>query len=107
MPRLRRLCVDWKARELARLKRDLEELHRHDFEQAEIERRRKLTEEERKEEDEQLIKEGKKKSADREKGKMQFMQKYYHKGAFYMDEDTIKKSQAVQAGKLDPRLKGT
>lgn len=87
------------------MKRDLEEQHRYAFEQAEIERRRNLTDEQRRLEDEKLIKEGKKKSSERETGKMRFMQKYYHKGAFYMDEDTIEKSEASQKGKLDPRLK--
>lgn len=73
-----------------------------ELEQEEIDRRRKLTDEERLKEDEELVKQGKKKGSEREKGKMQFMQKYYHKGAFYMDDDTINKTKH----KMDPRLKG-
>ncbi|CAM9648046.1 unnamed protein product [Chrysoparadoxa australica] len=80
---------DWKVRELQRVKRDQEEREKILKEAAEVERRRKLTPEARKAEDEaRRAKEGKLK---KEKPKIGFMQKYYHKGAFYMDDDTLAK----------------
>ena len=71
----------WKVRELQRVKRDRDLRLVHEQEKAETERRRGLTDEQRAAEDAAL---GKNKVED--KGKWKFMQKYYHKGAFYMDE---------------------
>lgn len=74
----------WKLRELKRLRREREAIEAKEAELAEIERRRNLTEEERRAEDEAHL------AAQREekegRGKMGFMQKYFHKGAFYQDE---------------------
>ncbi|KAG0223740.1 splicing factor, Prp19-binding domain-containing protein [Mortierella sp. GBAus27b] len=75
----------WKLRELKRIKRDREELEAREAEKAEIERRRELTEEERVKEDmEYLAKKAKEEQATRD-GKP--IEKYYHKGAFFMDSD--------------------
>jgi microfibrillar-associated protein 1 len=66
-----------------RVKRDRDERTKFLQEKNEILRRRAMTEEERQAEDEKL-------GADHNSKKQQvaynFMQKYYHKGAFYMDE---------------------
>ena len=77
--------AEWQLRELARLRRDSAAAEAKALEAAEIARRRLLTDEERMVEDEKL---GKKKEKSKARG---FMQKYFHKGAFYMDEDTLAK----------------
>ncbi|CAO3672012.1 unnamed protein product [Umbelopsis ramanniana] len=73
----------WKIRELLRIKRDKEERIARDREREEIERRREMPEEERLKEDLERARESRKK----DRSKHQFMQKYYHKGAFYQDND--------------------
>eukprot|EP01136_Pigoraptor_vietnamica_P044028 Opistho-1_new@1761 len=76
----------WKVRELKRIKRDRDERIAIEKERAEIERVRNMTDEERRRYELQNPKEHK------EKAKMKFLQKYYHKGAFYMDtEDEVLK----------------
>lgn len=73
----------WKVRELKRIKRDREAVEEREKEIAEIERRRNLTVEERRREDEEhLAKQQEEKDS---KGKMGFMGKYFHKGAFFQD----------------------
>ncbi|KAI1377460.1 splicing factor, Prp19-binding domain-containing protein [Hypoxylon crocopeplum] len=74
----------WKLRELKRIKREREAIEAREKERAEIERRRNLTEEERKAEDEAFL--AKQKEEKDSKGKMSYMQKYFHKGAFYREE---------------------
>ncbi|KAF9354180.1 Microfibrillar-associated protein 1 [Mortierella sp. NVP85] len=75
----------WKLRELKRIKRDREELEAREAEKAEIERRRELTEEERVKEDlEYLAKKAKEEQAS--KGP-KTIEKYHHKGAFFMDSE--------------------
>lgn len=87
----------WRVRELKRLKRARAAIEEREAELAEVERRRNLTEEERAAEDEAHL------AAQREekdgKGKMGFMQKYFHKGAFFRDE-------AEAAGLLQRDLMG-
>ena len=56
-----------------------------------MERRRNMTDEERAAEDARL---GLNKP--KEKQKWRFMQKYYHKGAFYMDDESIRDAQDVR-----------
>lgn len=75
----------WKLRELKRIKKAKEEREEYIEELAQTERRRNMTDEERRLDD---IRIGK--NAPKDKAEMKFMQKYYHKGAFYMDEDSIK-----------------
>ncbi|KAG1050988.1 hypothetical protein G6F43_006782 [Rhizopus delemar] len=73
----------WKLRELARIKRDREARITREKEEEELERRRALPEEVRLKEDLERAKESKNK----EKGQHTFLQKYYHKGAFYHNPD--------------------
>lgn len=55
-----------------------------EIEKADLLRRRAMTDEERMEEDKKLgLNEPK------QKEKWKFMQKYYHKGVFYMDNDSM------------------
>jgi microfibrillar-associated protein 1 len=74
----------WKLRELKRIKRDREAIEEREREREEIERRKNLTEEERKAEDDEFL--AKQKEEKDSKGKMSYMQKYYHKGAFFQDD---------------------
>ncbi|BBG98203.1 microfibrillar-associated protein-related protein [Prunus dulcis] len=71
----------WKAREIARIKRDREDREAMIKEKEEIERVRNMTEEERREWERKHPK-----AAPRPKQKWRFMQKYYHKGAFFQSE---------------------
>ena len=74
----------WKLRELKRLRRERDAIEAKEAELAEIERRRNLTEEERRAEDDAHVAQQREEKEGR--GKMAFMQKYFHKGAFYQDE---------------------
>lgn len=74
----------WKLRELKRIKRDREAIEEREKELEEIERRKNLTEEERRAEDDAFL--AKQKEEKDSKGKMSYMQKYYHKGAFFQDD---------------------
>lgn len=75
----------WKLRELKRVRRERLAIEEKEKEREEIERRRNMTAEEREEEDRKFIDE---QNEDREgRGKMAYMQKYFHKGAFFNAED--------------------
>lgn len=74
----------WKLRELKRNKRDRDEREAEEKERQEIERIRNMTEEERRLEFKNNPKQVTNKAP---KGKYKFLQKYYHRGAFYLDED--------------------
>ncbi|KAK0571985.1 hypothetical protein LWI29_024429 [Acer saccharum] len=71
----------WKAREIARIKRDRETREAILKEREEIERVRNMTEEERREWERRNPK-----PAPPPKQKWRFMQKYYHKGAFFQSD---------------------
>ena len=87
----------WRVRELARATRERDDRAKAAEEAAETERRRALTPAARAAEDEAS---GKGKG--KEKAKWKFLQKYHHKGAFYMDDDTLAK-----AGSEDVRNRDT
>lgn len=79
----------WKLRELKRIKRERDEREQAEKEREEIERLRNMTEEERRKELQVNPKEVTNKTS---KGKYKFLQKYYHRGAFYLDkEETVLK----------------
>ncbi|XP_077240766.1 uncharacterized protein LOC143881536 [Tasmannia lanceolata] len=71
----------WKAREIARIKRDRDGREAMLKEKEEIERVRTMTEEERREWERKNPK-----PLPQPKQKWRFMQKYYHKGAFFQSE---------------------
>ncbi|XP_040997716.1 microfibrillar-associated protein 1-like [Juglans microcarpa x Juglans regia] len=71
----------WKAREIARIKRDREDREAMLKEKEEIEKVRNMTEEERREWERKNPK-----PAPPPKQKWRFMQKYYHKGAFFQSD---------------------
>ena len=73
----------WKLRELKRVRRDRLAIEEKEKEREEIERRRNMTAEEREEEDRKYVEAQKESHEDR--GKMGYMQKYFHKGAFFND----------------------
>lgn len=75
----------WKLRELKRIKREREAIEAAEKEREEIERRRNLTAEEREREDREFIAK-QKEERDATRGQTGFMQRYFHKGAFYRDD---------------------
>uniref|UniRef100_A0A1B0CKH1 Micro-fibrillar-associated protein 1 C-terminal domain-containing protein n=1 Tax=Lutzomyia longipalpis TaxID=7200 RepID=A0A1B0CKH1_LUTLO len=99
-PSLEDVCTDdendeieyeaWKLREIKRIKRDREEREQIEKERLEVDRMRNLTDEERKQE---LRLNPKMVTNKITKGKYKFLQKYYHRGAFYLDqeEDVLKR----------------
>ncbi|KAI9102686.1 splicing factor, Prp19-binding domain-containing protein [Phlyctochytrium arcticum] len=78
----------WKLRELRRIKREREEREAREQEQEDAERRRLLT-------DEEIMasaRRKKKEETNEEKAKYRFLQKYYHKGAFFVDDQKVGKA---------------
>lgn len=78
----------WKVRELRRIRRDREQREAILQEKNEIERIRQMTDEQRREE---FLRNPKKVINQAVKGKYKFLQKYYHRGAFYVSsmEDQV------------------
>lgn len=74
----------WKLRELKRIRRERAAIEEAEAELAEVERRRNLTAAERDAEDRDHIEKQEEERGDR--GSMQFMQKYNHRGAFFQDD---------------------
>lgn len=78
---------EWKLRELRRIKRDKEQREKWLREQEVIEHRRLMTDEERRQDEMSA-------GIDRfhkEKKTQGFMQRYYHKGAFYQDQEILQR----------------
>eukprot|EP01062_Namystynia_karyoxenos_P069887 TRINITY_DN65306_c0_g1_i1.p2 TRINITY_DN65306_c0_g1~~TRINITY_DN65306_c0_g1_i1.p2 ORF type:complete len:531 (+),score=211.31 TRINITY_DN65306_c0_g1_i1:92-1594(+) len=75
----------WRLRELERTKRYKEERRREEAEKLEVERRRLLSDDARKKEDIEYQRRLEAMGLNREKVKWNYMQKYYHKGAYFMD----------------------
>merc|ERR1719373_1035727 len=94
----------WKGRELRRLKRDREEREAFMKEQQELERFRNLTEDEKRAEMKVNPKEITNKAV---KGKYKFMQKYYHRGAFYIDEEESVLKRDVSHATLEDKFDKT
>jgi microfibrillar-associated protein 1 len=94
----------WEVRELIRILRDVDEAVERQKESKELERRRALTDQERLEEDRRSGRyqfPGRRRDdeiRDASKGESNYLQRYHHRGAFYMDEDTLE-----QAGDDDVR----
>ncbi|CAD6887496.1 unnamed protein product [Tilletia caries] len=84
----------WRLRELHRIKRSRELDAEREVEREEIERRRAMPEEQRLAEDLARAKESRDAKS---KGQQGFMQKYYHKGAFFQDMDILKKHDFTEA----------
>merc|ERR1712240_352 len=94
----------WKVRELKRLKRDRDEREEILREQQELERMRNLTEEERRAE----LKANPKIITNKAtKGKYKFMQKYYHRGAFYTDQEDQLLTRDYSGATLEDRFDKT
>ena len=74
----------WKLRELKRVKRERDAIETAEKEREEVERRRNLSKEEREAEDKEFI--DKQQEEQESKGRMGYLQKYYHKGAFFQDD---------------------
>ena len=91
---------NWRLRELGRVKRDKEVREARAREKAEVARRRAMTEGERDAEDRRLGR-GQYAKVEEEKTKRRFMQKYYHKGAFYMDEESVREGDDVRRRRAD------
>ena len=70
----------WRLRELGRIKRDKEKQIQLEQEREEIERRRALPEEQRMKED---LEHANSTREEKPKGQQKFLQKYWHKGAFF------------------------
>lgn len=74
----------WKLRELKRVKRDRDERETIEKEKMELDRVRGMTEEERRQEFRSNPKQVTNKAP---KGKYKFLQKYYHRGAYFLDQE--------------------
>lgn len=94
----------WKLRELKRIKRERDERDQAEKEREEVEKFRNMTEEERRKEFQVNPKEVTNKSS---KGKYKFLQKYYHRGAFYLDKDETVLKQDFSAPTLEDHFDKT
>ncbi len=94
----------WEARELIRILRDVDEAAKLEKERKELERRRALTDDERLEEDRRSgryrapgeARRGRKDDERRvgSKSDINYLQRYHHRGAFYLDDDTLNEAGA-------------
>lgn len=94
----------WKLRELKRIKRDKEDREHYEKERLEIERLHTMTDEERRAEQRLNPKTVTNKAA---KGKYKFLQKYYHRGVFYLDEENTVLKRDFSAPTLEDHFNKT
>ena len=94
----------WRLRELTRYKRDKEEREKQLKEKEELERQRNMTEEERLKE---LESNPKIVTNKLDRGKYKFLQKYYHRGAFYLDEENDLLKRDITAPTLEDHFDKT
>lgn len=94
----------WKLRELKRIKRERDEREQAEKEKEEVDKLRNMTEEERRKELQNNPKEVTNKSS---KGKYKFLQKYYHRGAFYLDKEETVLKQDFSAPTLEDHFDKT
>lgn len=80
---------EWRLREMRRLKRETDAAAATVLDAAETARRRALSPEQREREDRELEASGAKVFFSKAKEKWAFMQKYAHRGAFYVDESSV------------------
>ncbi|KAL7518996.1 hypothetical protein ACHAWX_003798 [Stephanocyclus meneghinianus] len=84
----------WEVRELLRILREFDKAAEAEREKREIERRRNMTDEERlTEAGYRAPGEARRCQGDKDgKSGMKYLQRYHHRGAFYMDDDTLEKA---------------
>jgi microfibrillar-associated protein 1 len=81
----------WKLRELRRIKREKEEREAVRKQEEEVAKRRGMTDDEIARMDRELLK-------PKEKSKMKFLQKYYHRGAFFGDDALLTRDYTPATG---------
>jgi microfibrillar-associated protein 1 len=94
----------WKLRELKRIKRERDEREQTKNEQEEVDKLRNMTEDERRKALQVNPKEVTNKAS---KGKYKFLQKYYHRGAFYLDKEEVVLKQDFSAPTLEDHFDKT
>lgn len=85
----------WRVRELARLERVRQAERARQLEEEEVARRRALPEDVRLRED---MAHARQTRAEKQRGQQGFMQKYYHKGAFFQDMDILQRDYSQSTG---------
>ena len=90
----------WRERELRRLVRERCKRREVEAERKDMARRKGMSEKQQRREDAAADSQGRRnesKGKDKDKDKRGFMQKYYHKGAFYMDQGSVRDAADVRA----------
>ncbi|KAK6348910.1 hypothetical protein TWF730_009673 [Orbilia blumenaviensis] len=93
----------WKLRELLRIKRARDAIEKMEKEREEIEARRAMDTDERLKSDLEFVAKQRQEAQDK-KGKMGFMQKFYHKGAFYQDDESEVMTRSYATAKIEDEV---
>ncbi|KAK6508223.1 hypothetical protein TWF506_010322 [Arthrobotrys conoides] len=93
----------WKLRELLRIKRARDAIETMEKEREEIEARRAMDTDERLKSDLEFVAKQRQEAQDK-KGKMGFMQKFYHKGAFYQDDESEVMTRSYATAKVEDEV---
>ncbi|KAK6526826.1 hypothetical protein TWF281_010024 [Arthrobotrys megalospora] len=93
----------WKLRELLRIKRARDAIEKMEKEREEIETRRAMDTDERLKSDLEFVAKQRQEAQDK-KGKMGFMQKFYHKGAFYQDDESEVMTRSYATAKVEDEV---